>query len=151
MQRVALLLTGLIATGAMLLANASPAAAKSKRQASYEFKRVWPAAVRFIRVDEGHKIIEKDASTGYVLFELKEDRRTFRGALEIVKTKDSEGRSAVRLVLRLNNRPSYMEVIKLDKLLDKLKQELGEPVAPPVAAPEKPAPPAKPKTDDKKK
>lgn len=141
--------TLLTAIGLALLAGlaASPAAASSKKEASYDFDKVWPAAVRFLRIDEGLAILEKDRDTGYVLFELAEDRKVFRGALEVVRIVDPEGRAAVRLVLRLEDRPAYMEAGILDRMVRKLRAELGPPPDPPPPPPP-PAKPAKPAPDD---
>jgi hypothetical protein len=118
-----------------------PAAARSDRTLAYAVAKVFPAAVRFLRVDEGLTITEKDADAGYVMFELEQDGKTFPGALELVVT-ESAGRSAVKLVLRIEDRPSYVETAMLDRLERKLRAELGsEP--PPVVKP----PPAPPKAD----
>ncbi|HUH01062.1 MAG TPA: hypothetical protein VML75_03645 [Kofleriaceae bacterium] len=139
-----------ILTGTLLVLllglAATPAAASTKKEASYAFERVWPAAVRFLRIDEGLEILEKDRDSGYVLFELAEDRKTFRGALEVVQIIDQDGRAAVRLVLRIEDRPSYMEAGILDRMVRKLRAELGPPVDPPPPPP--PAKPAKPTTPD---
>jgi hypothetical protein len=127
----ALLLSGLAAT---------PAEAASKKEASYPYERVWPAAVRFLRIDAGVELLEKDADAGYVLFELEDDGKTFKGALEVIRIKDSDGRDAVRLMLRLEDRPSYMEIGMLKRLVRKLYVELGPPApAPPKRKPKPPA------------
>lgn len=133
-------LVALAAAAALLVAFAAPAAAKTSRRASYDYERVWPAAVRFLRIDEGLKLVEKDADAGYVLFELEEEGKTFRGALEIIRRKDSVGRDAVELVLHIEDRPSYMEYGILDRLMDKLRTELGQPKRPPPREPKKPEP-----------
>lgn len=109
----------------------------------YGFDRVWPAAVRFLRVDEGLTITEKDADAGYVLFELREDGKTFPGALELVRTAD-RGRDAIHLVLRIEDRPEYVEQGILDRLETKLLRELGDP-PPPVKPPPRETPKDAPK------
>ena len=124
---------------AALVAGAGAAAAKSERSASYPFEQAWPTAVRHLRVDEGFTIVEKDADVGYVVFEVKEDGKAFSGTLEVVRQKDQAGRPAVRLVLRIGDRPAYMEAGVLDRMLDKLRKEHGHPPAPP----EQPRPPRK--------
>lgn len=133
--------------GSLTVTAAAPAAASTKKEASYAFERVWPAAVRFLRIDEGLEILEKDRDTGYVLFELAEERKTFRGALEVVQIVDQDGRAAVRLVLRIEDRPAYMEAGILDRMVRKLRAELGPPVDPPPPPPP-PAKPAKPAEPD---
>ena len=133
----------LIACG---LAVAPPLAqARSQRVVPYAFEQVWPAAIRFLRVDERFEIIERDAEAGYLLFEVSEERKRFRGALELVRMEDDQGRAAVRLVIRIEDRPSYMEIGVLDRLERKLRDDLGEPRAP------EPKPKDKDKESDKDK
>lgn len=117
-------------------AAASPAWAKSEKVAPYDPHAAFPVAVRFLRVDLGVKIVEKDADTGYVIFELDEEKRTFRGALELVAT-EFDGRASVRLILRLDDRPDYEEQMMLDKLEQKLAAELAE--SPKADKPDKPS------------
>jgi hypothetical protein len=130
---------------AVLAAGAGAAAAKTERSVSYSFEQVWPTAVRHLRVDEGFTIVEKDADVGYVVFEVKEEGKSFSGTLEVVRQKDQAGRPAVRLVLRIGDRPAYMEAGVLDRMLDKLRKEYGEPPAPPEQAPPPKATPKEPK------
>jgi hypothetical protein len=130
---------------AVLVAGAGTAAAKTERSASYSFEQVWPTAVRHLRVDEGFTIVEKDPDTGYVVFEVKEEGKNFSGTLELVRHKDQAGRAAVRLVLRIGDRPAYMEAGVLDRMLEKLRKEYGEPPDPP----EQPRPPPKKKKEPK--
>lgn len=126
------------------LVSLPPAVAKSDRVASYSFDRVWPAAVRFLRVDEGATILEKDAETGYVIFELRRGDKTYRGALELVKVKDHAERDSVRLVVRIDDRPLWEEEGLLRRLLEKLREELGQPRDPP----RQPDPEPKPEPED---
>ncbi|RMH39282.1 MAG: hypothetical protein D6689_17075 [Deltaproteobacteria bacterium] len=107
------------------------AAAKTARTVSYPYEQVFPAAVRFLRIDEGMKIVERDAEAGYILFELAEDGHTYRGSWEVARVRDSEGRRASRLIVRLEDRPDYMEQGLLDRFGVKLREELGEPADPP--------------------
>jgi hypothetical protein len=83
-------------------------------------------------------IVEKDADAGYVLFDLKEEGKTFRGALELVPF-EKDGRQNVRLILRIEDRPEYVEVGMLDRLERKLRGERGQP----PRAKDAPRPPAK--------
>jgi hypothetical protein len=75
-------------------------------------------------------LVEKDADAGYVLFELKDDGKVYPGALELVTLDDGK----LRLVLRIEDRPDYMEIGMLDRLERKLTEELG----PPKKVPKKP-------------
>ena len=127
MRRLALVLA--------LLAAPAVAGAKSEKTVHWTADRVFPTAVRFLRVDERVKIVEKDADAGYVLFDLADDGKSYRGALEIVAVSDDP--VDVKLILTIADRPEYMEQAMLDKLEQKLRDELG---TPPPAKP-KPAPP----------
>lgn len=121
---------------ALLLASSS-AHARSEKTLAYPRDPAWSAAVRFLRVNAGLKVIEKDAESGYVIFEFKEEKKTFRGALEVIEVV-KEGRKQVRFVMTIEDRPTWVEVELLTKLERKLRAELGTPA------------PAPTKRDDKK-
>lgn len=133
-------LRALLIVGAL----AAPAAAKSSREVGYPEGPVFSTLVRFLRVDEGLKIVEKDAASGYIIFQLTEGKRTFDGAAEVMVAQDGSGRPVTRVNLRITDRPSYMEIGMLDRLELKLRDELGAPAAPPP-----PPPPPKPVEDAK--
>lgn len=120
---------------------ADAAWARAEKTLAYARESVWPAAVRFIRVDEGLKIVEKDGDAGYVLFELREEGKTFRGSLEVI-TVVVDGRNVVRFVMQIEDRPTWIEVAMLQRLERKLRTELGSPSPPPAK---------KPRTEDKPK
>ena len=63
-----------------------------------------------------------DADAGYVLFELSEEKKTFRGSLEIA-TIQREGRNLTRFVVTVDDRPAYLEVGMLQRLEHKLRLE----------------------------
>jgi hypothetical protein len=153
LARIAVLVAALLAAPAL-------ATARSEKTIDYQAAKVWPTAVRFLRVDEGVKIVEKDADAGYVLFELTDEGKTFTGALELVVADDEQG-PRVRIVIRIEDRPSYLEIGMLERLERKVRADLGSaPVRRPTETkkPEKPKkeepedePPAdKPKDDDGK-
>jgi hypothetical protein len=132
MRRVLLAL--LLATGV--------AEARSEKTLAYPRDQAWPAAVRFIRVDAHLKIIEKDADAGYVIFELEEEKKTFRGSLEIIDTV-KDGHHQVRFVMQIDDRPAWLEIEMLNQLEQKLRAELGSPAPAPTAPPPKKADPPK--------
>lgn len=137
-----LLLAG-VACAAGLGAPASPAWARSEKTLAYPRDQAWPTAVRFLAVDERVKITEKDPDAGYVTFELRDEHRVFRGSLEVV-TVTRDGRSQVKFVLQIADRPSWLELAMLARLEDKLRAELGAPPPPPTP----PAPAAPPPKKD---
>ena len=129
---------------------AAPAAeARTEKTLAYPRAEAWAAAVRFIRVDAHLKVTEKDADAGYVLFELHEENKTFRGSLELVDVTE-DGRHAVRFVLQIEDRPAWVEIELMSKLETKLRVEIGEPEPPPSPKAD-PDPPKSDKPDDKPK
>jgi hypothetical protein len=120
------------------------ALARSALVVPYPIADVWPATVRFLRVDHDYPIKEKDEPAGYLLFELSENRRAYRAALELVRTVDSDGRAATQIVCTIGDLPRRYEVTMLDKLSAKIRDERGTPAPPPRKAPPAPAPDKKP-------
>ena len=121
---------------ALLLAPAL-ALGKTTRELPYPYDATWSALVRFLRVDEKLKVVEKDIETGYLLFEVSEGKKLFRGAAELLRAADGR---ATRLTVRIDDRPSYMELGLIERFEDKLREELGQPAPPPPPSPPAPAP-----------
>ncbi len=121
--------------------------ARSEKTLAYTRDAVWPTAVRFLVVDEHVKVIDKDPDAGYVLFELTDDGRKFRGSLEVMSV-TREKRTNVRFILQIEDRPDWMEVAMLQRLERKLRSELGSP-APAPSDPKEP-PPKEPQKDPPK-
>jgi hypothetical protein len=133
----------------LIVLQAAPAQAKTARDLPYSYERVWPALLRFLRVDEKLKVTEKSEEAGYVLFELTDGKRAYPGAAELSRTADVSGRATVRVSVKIEDRPSYMEMAVLDRLADKLHDELGDP--PPAPPPISPAPDAPPGSHEDKR
>jgi hypothetical protein len=135
---------------AALLLTSGVAEARSEKTLAYQRDQAWPTAVRFLRVDAKLKVIEKDADAGYVLFEFVEDKKTFRGSLEVIEVV-RDGRKLVRFVITIEDRPSWVEIEMLTKLERKLRVELGTPAPAPTpkGPPKKEEPKPDPKPDDK--
>jgi hypothetical protein len=74
------------------------------------------------------------------MFELRDDGKLFRGSLEVVPMV-RDGRTVIRFVLQIADRPSWLELAMLARLEDKLRAELGAPPPPPPTPPTPPAPP----------
>lgn len=127
------------AVWAALAAAPAPASARSEKTLAYPRDQAWPTAVRFLVVDERVKVTEKDGEAGYVMFELSDDGKRFRGSLELV-TLVRDGRTVVRFVLQIPDRPSWVEIAMLGRLERKLRAELGSPSPAPDAPAKKPAP-----------
>ena len=134
---------------AIVVALISQAWARSEKTLAYPRDTVWPTTVRFLVVDESAKVIEKDADAGYVLFEIRDEGKLYRGSLEVLTIK-VDGRSSVRFVISIPDRPSWMEIAMLQRLERKLRTELGSPnTAPPPKTPPKDAPKDPPKDPPK--
>ncbi|HEY4239229.1 MAG TPA: hypothetical protein VGM88_05410 [Kofleriaceae bacterium] len=118
----------------VLAVLSSTAYARSEKTLAYPRDEAWPAAVRFLAVDEHLKILEKDGDAGYILFELKEDKQTFRGSLEVVVVQ-VDGHPECSFVVSLAERPDWQELAMLNRLEQKLHVELGPPAPPPDKAP----------------
>jgi hypothetical protein len=126
----------LLSAVVVLTARASSALARSEKAMGYAPKDVWSPTVRFLRVDENLTLVERDPETGYILFELREEKKVFRGSVEIIAAPEH----GVRVILDLRERPSYVELAMLERLERKLASELG----PAPSPPSKPAKPDKP-------
>jgi hypothetical protein len=120
-----------------LLLATSSAYARSEKTLAYPREPAWAASVRFLRVNAGLKVIEKDAEAGYVIFEFKEEKKTFRGSLELIEV-EKDGRKVLRFVMTIEDRPSWVEIELLTKLERKLRAELGTPAPEPTKPSEKP-------------
>jgi hypothetical protein len=99
--------------------------------ASYPITSVWPAAVRFLRVDRSFPVREKDETTGYVLFEYTDGPKPCKGSLELIRTTDQEGREATRIAISIPELPRRYEQMLLDKFVAKLRDDHGPPAPPP--------------------
>jgi hypothetical protein len=117
------------------------AEARSEKTLAYQREPSFQAAVRVLRIDAGLKLVEKDADAGYVIFEYTEDKKTFRGSLEVIDVV-KDGRKLTRFVVTIEDRPSYVEIEMLTKLERKLRAELGAPAPAPSAPPKKDEPPS---------
>lgn len=138
------LLPSVLAIGLASSPFVSEAVARSEKSLAYPREQAWPTAVRFFVVDVKAKILERDADAGYVLFELVDDGKKFKGSLELA-TVVVDGRTGVKLILNIEDRPSWVEIAMLTKLERKLRAELGAPAPkPPKAEPKEPKEPKDP-------
>ena len=131
---------GASAAAAILLSG--PAEARTMELVSYSIAEVWPASVRFLRVDRSFPIHEKDESAGYVLFDYTDGPKPCRASLELIRATDSEGRDSTRMVVTIPDLPKRYERMLIDKLASRLRDDLGPPAPPP--RPTKPAEPPRP-------
>jgi hypothetical protein len=128
----------ILASFVFLVMSLGPAWARSEKTLAYPRADVWATAVRFLVVDERLRILDKDPEAGYVLFELAQDKKKFRGSLEVT-TVQVDGRTNVKFIIQIEDRPSWMELAMLERLERKLRAELGAPSPPPSKKPPGPA------------
>jgi hypothetical protein len=110
---------------------AAPALGKAAVVLPYPVADVWPSAVRFVRIDRGYTVREKDAETAYVLFDFVEGTRNYKGALELVRIIGEDNREHTRAVFSVPDMPRHYEALLADKLALKVKDDLGTPPAAP--------------------
>ena len=138
---------------AALLAVLVPgrAAARAQSELSYRLDEIFSTALRFVRVERGCTITDKDPEAAFVMFECpvsdgSAGKKVSRGALELFHN-GPRGRDAVRIQLALSDEPHGAELRWIELFERKLREERGAPVAvpkpvPPSSAPDmgKPAP-----------
>lgn len=124
----------LLAVGTLLLGL--PAGARVEAESGYTKAQTYSGALRYLRVDLGYEVLEKDPDAAYLVFKYLppgQPKSTSTGTLEVVDRGDG-----VRVFVRLPSMPEYHEVVLRDGLMKKLRDEYGVP--PPKKAPGKPAP-----------
>jgi len=105
----------------------------------YPMEFVWPTAMRYLRVDRGYTIVDRDPEAGFILFDfpIGPEDRVGRGSIEVFATKDASGRAAASVQITTDGGPLHLPHALLDGLAEKLRRERGQPAAPP-----RPEPPA---------
>jgi hypothetical protein len=134
---------GLVAglTVTLVLALLGPgASARATYSSPYGYERTWNAALRFVRVDNGWKLLEKDEAGGYLLFEytVPGAAKPTSGSIELVRGR--EGTTQVDVLVQLPQMPHYHEQVLIDALSAKMRREYGDP--PPAPPRKAPAPPS---------
>jgi len=128
----------------LLLAScwiAEPTAkARADADCYYSLPQVFGAALRYLRVDLGYEVVEKDPEAAYLLFKYRvpgDPKREVGGSVEIVKAERK-----VRIFIKIPKMPQLHEQLLRDGLLRKLAQEYGEPTRSPQEKPKTTAPDA---------
>jgi hypothetical protein len=123
------MIAALVAVVAFVLLEAG-ASARASYASPYGYERTWNAALRFVRVDNGWKVLEKDEGSGYLLFEYTSpgSPKPTSGSIELVRGRD--GTAMVDVLVQLPQMPHYHEQVMLDALAAKMRREYGDaPVA----------------------
>ncbi len=106
---------------------------ENRRVLSYPFEQVWPTAIRYLRVDRGYSVTDRDEEAGYVLFEFALDGGgRGNGSLEMFRTEDASGRPSVAVSVSTGAGPIHLPNALLDGLAAKVREERGQPSAPPT-------------------
>jgi len=117
---------------------------------------VWPTAVRYLRVDRGYAIVDKDPEAGFILFEFPiespscgscEDRKG-SGSIELFATTDASGRPSSHIEVTTEGGVVYLPHAILDGLQAKLRDERGPPPPPPTKPKTPPGKPGQPPAPD---
>jgi hypothetical protein len=110
---------------AALLLGGRGAHAEAETLCDYTLAQAYSAALRYLRVDKGFDVVEKDPTAAYVLFRYVppgSPPRPCDGAIELVQL---SGR--VKLQVRVPTMPAYHEQLLRDELLKKMRGEYGDP------------------------
>jgi hypothetical protein len=115
---------------------ASGALARVEADSEYSKAQTYSGALRYLRVDLGYEVVEKDPDSAYLVFRYEAPgpaKSESLGTVEVVDTGDH-----VRLFVRIPKMPEYHERMIRDGLLRKLHDEYGPPA--PHKPPEKQPP-----------
>jgi hypothetical protein len=116
-----------------------PVVARVDGSSSYSKAQTYSGALRYVRVDLGFEVVEKDPEAAYLIFKYtppgSAKGSSVTGTLEVV-----EAGSGVRVFVSLPRMPEYHERVLRDGLLKKLRDEYGAPPAPAKKPAEKPSP-----------
>lgn len=108
------------------LTRSNDANASALYTSPYSFEQTYGTAFRFIRVDMGFRVLEKDKDAGYILFDYtspESGNKAVPGSLEIVETP-----KGIHVTAQIPAMPQYHEQMLVDLLAKKLETEHGRPM-----------------------
>lgn len=121
---------------------------ENRRVLSYPLEQVWPTAIRYLRIDRGYTIVDRDQEAGYMLFEfVLDNKQVGSGSVEMFSTVDASGRPSVSVSVNTGAGPVHLPNSILDGIAAKVRAERGQP-APPPPPPTPEEPPKSNKPDD---
>ncbi len=107
----------------LLLVPSAPAQAKSSTWLAYSRTQVYSSALRYLRVDLGLEVVERDSDAAYLLFRYDAPQNAEHlGAFEIVEQEEG-----VRISVQLPKAPNYREAMLRDGLVKKIRGDYGQP------------------------
>src|SRR2546430_15376309 len=104
-----------------------PAEARAQTDLPYAVAEAFSTALRFVRVDRGCKVVDKDAEAAFVAFECDDGGKVKRGSLELFKVP-----AGVRMQVTLGDDTHGTELRWLELFERKLRDERGTPTPPAV-------------------
>jgi hypothetical protein len=108
---------------ASVLTLCPSATARVEATSGYTKTQAFSGALRFLRVDRGYDVVEKDPDAAYVLFRYPlSGKATANGSVEVI-----ESPKGTKIYVQLPRLPEYHETILRDALLKKLREEYGAP------------------------
>jgi hypothetical protein len=114
---------------------------ENRRMLSYPIDHVWPTAIRYLRIDRGFEITDRDRDAGYLLFEFPlEEKRIGSGSVEMFAAVDASGRASVSISVNTGAGPVHLPNAILDGIAAKVRAERGQPAPPPPPKQEEPPP-----------
>lgn len=114
---------------------------ENRRVLSYPIDHVWPTAIRYLRIDRGFEITDRDRDAGYLLFEFPlEEKRIGSGSVEMFEAVDASGRASVSISVNTGAGPVHLPNSILDGIAAKVRAERGQPSPPPPPKQEEPPP-----------
>jgi hypothetical protein len=122
---------GIALVVACALGTGAPAFARAQSELPYGLGEAFSTAVRFVRVDRGCKVVDKDADAAFVSFECADGDHVKRGSFELIKMA-----TGVRAQVSLGDDTHGMELRWLELYERKLRDERGTPLPPPPPAKE---------------
>lgn len=102
-----------------------PAEARVTGDSGYTKAQTYSAALRFLRVDRGYEVLERDPDAAYLIFRYEppgQPKSHKTGTVEVVETGEK-----VRIFVQIPQMPEYHERVLRDGLLRKLLEEYGVP------------------------
>jgi len=110
---------------AALLLCAQQATARVGGDSEYSKQQTYSGALRYLRVDLGYEVVERDPDAAYLIFRYQlpgQSKGQATGTVEIV---DADGH--VKLFVQIPSMPEYHERVLRDGLVRKLHDEYGVP------------------------
>ena len=121
-KRLCLVVGGVLLAALLLCASAT---ARVGGESEYSKSQTYSGALRYLRVDMGYEVVEKDPDAAYLIFRYElpgQKKATATGTIEVV-----EADGHVKLYVQIPTMPEYHERVLRDGLVRKLHDEYGTP------------------------